>query len=112
EEAQRVAGPGQPLLPTEFRSDRVIDFPLRDLRTQFGDRARLIARHRLVVGTPSERLTPQLFERERHDGPLLLGDFDAIALLLPALEDEIRADPVFGRACRFLRIESGPRQIL
>jgi hypothetical protein len=45
------------------------------------------------------------------DGPLLLCDFDAIASLLPALPDEIGANPVFGRACHVLLVESGARQI-
>src|SRR5262249_57437211 len=63
--SQRVAGSGYSLLPAVFRADHVIDFPLSDLQTQFGDRARLVAYHRLVIGPARESLPPQLFERER-----------------------------------------------
>src|SRR5262249_44271862 len=63
--SQRVAGSGYSLLPAVFRADHVIDFPLSDLQTQFGDRARLIADCRPVGGPARESRPPQLFERER-----------------------------------------------
>src|SRR5262249_26407670 len=60
-------------------------------------------------------------ERQRADGVeqlhprdllRLLRGFDPVTPLVAALPDEIGANPVFGRACRVLRVESGTRQIL
>jgi hypothetical protein len=55
EEAERVASARHSMLSAVFGADRVINFSLRDLQPDFGQRARLIASKRLQIGTQTER---------------------------------------------------------